>query len=95
MEVVIPETIRVGGLNYRVEIVDDLEDDDACAKTHYNKTTIKIERAGKDFMQQVFLHELMHTVNSEWEEERVEFMAMALFQIIRDNPGLFQEVQNT
>lgn len=91
MDIRIPETIKVGGLTYTVEIVDEL--DRACADTNYGKQRIRVEKANPKFMQQAFLHELFHTINGEFLEEKVEFLAMSLFQILQDNPQLFKKVK--
>lgn len=87
MDIKIPKKIKVGGLVYKVEIVDELER--GCADTHYGKQRIRIEKADPKFMQQVFVHELLHTINGEWVDEQIEFMAMSWFQIFQDNPNLF------
>ena len=85
----IPETIKVGGLTFKVIIVDDLEDDKSSARTNYQTLTIKIEKAKEEFMKLAFLHEMFHTMNSEFDEEKVESLAVSLFQIITDNPKIF------
>ena len=86
----IPKKVKVGGLSYNIEIVDDLGDASACGTTDYNKGLITIEKAtNKEFEQQVFLHEVLHAINNEMPEERIEFLAMALYQFIKENPEVF------
>lgn len=85
----IPHKVKVGALIYKVEIVDDLEDDKSAAKLNYKTLTIKIEKAEPTFMKQAFLHELFHAINAEMSEEHVEFLSMALNQVISDNPEVF------
>jgi hypothetical protein len=89
MDIRIPETLKVGGLVYTVEVVEEL--DHACADTNYPKQRIRVAQANQKFMQQAFIHEIMHAINGEWQEERVEFLAMALFQLLQDNPQLFKK----
>lgn len=89
----IPKTVKVGGLTYRVEVVDKMDDDTAVAKTYFQDLTIKIGKAEPGFMQQVFLHELLHVINGEMKETLVEFLAMSLYQVVKDNPGIFSDTR--
>lgn len=92
MDIRIPTSLKVGGLVYRVEVVDDIGKP-ACADTDFQKQRIRVERADPKFMQQAFIHEILHAINGEWNEERVEFLAMSLFQVFQDNPQLFKRVK--
>lgn len=87
----IPSSVKVGGLIYDVEIVDELEL--AYGDTTRGKKRIRIQQADPDFMELVFLHEIVHTFNSEWPEERVHFLAQTLHQFIVENPDVFKEVK--
>jgi hypothetical protein len=89
MDIQIPKSIKIGGLNYSVTVVENLPT--ACADTNFQKQAIRIEEAHPKFMQQAFIHEILHTINGEWDELSVEFMAMAWFQIFQDNPSLFKK----
>ena len=85
----IPSKVKVGALIYKVEIIDDLENEKEAARTNYKTLTVKIEKAEPDFMKQAFLHELFHLINAEMTEIDIEFLAGALHQIVRDNPEVF------
>lgn len=87
---IIPKTIKVGGLTYDVEIVEKMDDDTAVGKTYFQDLKIKIGKANPDFMEQVFMHELIHTINGEIPEMECEFLAMSLYQIVKDNPQIFE-----
>lgn len=86
----IPKKVKVGGLTYEVEIVDKMDDDSCVGKTYFQDSKIRIGKANPDFMEQVFMHELIHTINGEIGETEVEFLAMSLYQVIKDNPELFK-----
>lgn len=86
----IPDKVKVGGLTFAVEVVDKMDDDTAVGKTYFQDLKIKIGKANPDFMGQVFMHELIHAMNGEINETEVEFIAMSLFQIIKDNPQVFE-----
>ncbi len=86
----IPKKVKVGGLTYTVAIVPEMDDKNCVGRTDFNKLLIRVEKGQPDFMQLVFLHEVLHAINAEWEDERVEFLAMALQQLIHDNPKIFK-----
>ena len=88
MALKIPKKVKIGGLIYKISITDDLED--ACAEIKSHKRLIQIKKADADIMELSFLHEILHGVNNEMPEEHVEFLAMALYQIIKDNPNIFK-----
>lgn len=90
MQIAIPEKIKVGGLIYDVKVVDDLENENACATTSFKKLEITIEKGNPQYMQQVFIHEVLHAMNGEWNDERIEFLAMSLYQFFMDNPTIFK-----
>lgn len=85
----IPDKVKVGGMTYDVRIVDDL-DATTGAKIEANKQLIRVGKATDAYMKQAFLHELFHAVNMEVSEVEIEFFASALYQIIVDNPQIFE-----
>lgn len=87
----IPKQVKVGGIRYKVKIVESDEvDEKVGAVISAEKCTIKLVKGEKQFMEEAFLHELFFTINMEYEEPIVEFFAQSLYQIIVDNPTLFQ-----
>ena len=87
---IIPKTIKIGGLTYKVEVVDKMDDDSAVGKTYFQELKIRVGKAEPDFMLQTFMHEIMHTINGEIPEVEIEFLSMSLFQVIKDNPQIFE-----
>lgn len=86
---IIPTNIKIGGVIYDIEIVEEIEDS-AIAKIYFDKQLIRVQKAKEDFMNQAFLHEVFHAMNGEMGETDVEFFAVSLYQIIKDNPEMFK-----
>ena len=94
----IPEKVKIGGLVYDVSTVERLSKGDTCsAEIDFNKTTIEIssvlspQRAKRDF-----LHEVTHAVfdnlgYSAHNEKEIDEIAGSLYQIIVDNPKMFEK----
>lgn len=86
----IPKTLKVGGLNYKVRMADDI-DLDHSGETDNKNLLIKLLKTAKpDAVEATFIHEILHAINIELAEKDVEFLAMALYGVIKDNPGLFK-----
>lgn len=85
----IPESIKIGGITYKVDIVEDIDKSDAQGEIDYEKAYIRVKKTNEDSMKQTFLHELFHAMNIDFDEERVEFLSVILYQVIKDNPGVF------
>lgn len=86
----IPSKLKVGGLTYKVKIADEINEDDCAAFIDHQKLTITVEKAEPEAMRHNFLHEMFHAINFEFTEEKVEFLASALYQVIKDNPTIFK-----
>lgn len=86
----IPEKIKIGGLDYTVETVNEI-DGDCVGKIYYQDLKIKVENSQPDFMALTFWHEILHAINGEMKETDIEFLAQALYQVIKDNPHMFKE----
>jgi hypothetical protein len=86
----IPNQIKVGGIKYKISIVEDGINEHAAAEINTEKCTIKIRKGNPQFMAVSFWHEILHAINMEMPEERVEFLAQALNQIAVDNPKIFE-----
>ena len=80
----IPKDVKIGGHQY--EVVFEKLDVDQCGDT--DRRTGKI-RINKDLLvsekEETFLHEVLHVINGELEEEQVEFLAQALYAFLKDN----------
>mgnify|MGYP003419086467 CR=1 FL=1 len=95
----IPDTVKIGGYNYKV----DHHDGPIPSGSHvydglYDSTinTITLSDIGdKSYKDTVFLHELIHGIiyvycADKQDEEFVEQFAKGLYQVIFDNPKIFE-----
>jgi hypothetical protein len=79
----IPKQIKVGGITYKISIVpmgDDL------GQTDFRTSTIRINEALNEEQKMAsFIHELVHCINTQLNEETVDYIALSINQIIKDN----------
>ena len=100
----IPEKVKVGGLDYEVEILDRIRDSQSpvgrCSPMDGSIEILLGEN--EDFMCQTFLHELVHAIHYQMgysgdqiyeDEHYVDGLANALYSLIKDNPGLFDKYE--
>ncbi len=96
----IPETVKIGGLIYKVELVDmpDPEDADCNGLIVYRDQSIKIRKGmGKDYTELVLIHEMFHGITEHlhisWGDENehvVSQVAAVLYQTLKDNKKLIE-----
>ncbi|MEK6881607.1 MAG: hypothetical protein AABY22_18445 [Nanoarchaeota archaeon] len=87
----IPRAIKIGGLKYRVKIVKKIDNKDSSGETDTRKLTILLHRDHKrEALEVTFMHELFHAINLNLEEKEVEYLAMAFYGLLKDNPRLFK-----
>lgn len=88
---IIPKAIRVGGLTYEVKMLDEVDDEGSSGETDNKKLIIKLcSKAKREAIEATFLHEMFHAINVDLAEKDVEFLAMALYGVIKNNPSLFK-----
>lgn len=86
----IPDKLKVGGIFYSVRIMEPEDVSDKIGgQINTERCVIKVLKGDPQFMQETFLHELFHAINMEIEEEKIEFLAQAMMQVLVDNPKLF------
>jgi hypothetical protein len=79
--------IKIGGLTYQIRF-DDIED---LGKTDFIKSIITIDsKLNEEQAKAALIHEVLHCVNSQLSEKDIEFLAQAIYQIIKDN-NLFKK----
>lgn len=89
----IPTKIKIGGFRYKV-ITCAEEDDKKLPKNAAGifdpeKGFLALRKGFEPYMFETLLHEILHAINSEIEEETIEYLAQALYQVIADNPSVF------
>ena len=85
--------IKIGGVNYKIEFIEADNINDDLGEVRFNKSVIRINKE-TDRQQQLlaFIHELLHCINNQLSEKDVEFLAMAIYQIIKDNKKILKEI---
>lgn len=85
--------IKIGGIIYRVEYTDSINMNGELANTDFDKCLIRIDKT-IDKQQQycALIHELLHCINNQLSEKDVEFLAMSIYQIIKDNKTILKEL---
>lgn len=87
----IPNRIKIGGLTYTVKQVEKVSrDDNEAGLIVTEDQSIELRKGKPDFMHITLLHEIIHGINMELPEVEVEFFAQALYQVIKDNPKMFE-----
>jgi hypothetical protein len=96
----IPRYIKVGGFNYLVERPEEpfLSDSVLCDGDHnFINKIIRVAKNGtRDYQDLVFIHELCHAIISyftpelEQDEKFVEQFSKGLYQVLVDNPKVFE-----
>ena len=102
----IPSKVRIGGIDYKVKHIPAPTSSDGalCYGTfdpEHSVIELNSEKGlSHDRMCQTLMHEILHGVmfhynlTPEDEEVIVTTMARGIFQVIKDNPKIFQEVKN-
>lgn len=98
----IPETITISGVEYQVIVSDKpifLNNLRAYGEIDYDKKEINIDETLQDKQGQLqtFLHEILHGIvydreldfKNDEEETIVDQLAKGLYQVLKDNPGIF------
>lgn len=90
--------VRIGGIDYQVEIVPDLRDGDKKLDgwIKYRDCMILIDQSlSRQMARQTLLHEIIHgmitTIGRDIDEDTVDALAYMLLQVIRDNPELWKD----
>jgi len=89
----IPKKVRICGLDYKVEIDNDMHRDNGFQGLHdAKKLIIKLQKDGysDDKVFQTFIHEVTHAINyhynnDELSEEQVDRMANGFHAFLKDN----------
>lgn len=100
---IIPDTIRIGSMNYKVEITKEkiIVKNSLCyGQIDYEKHKISLSEdyCDNQGLELTFLHEIIHGIIYERnldmskkinEELLVEEISRGLHQLIKDNPNIF------
>lgn len=102
---VIPEKVRVCGVDYAIVHEDRLNDGEKMAYgcVAYDKSRILLaaQDKGTQIQEIALLHELVHAILRHYvkevdhvydEEEAAELISNGMYAIIKDNPGMFNDI---
>lgn len=92
----IPETIRIGGVDYAVKQINDLRSGNTGLNGHilYNDCEIRLEQEMTPQIKHITIwHEVIHGILehagiSDHEEKMVIALGYGVTQVLRDNPYL-------
>jgi len=94
----IPESVKIGGIRYKVEVVDalDVENADLVGSIDYRKQRIQLRAGmGSDITAQTLWHEILHAIfvnlGFDQDETRIEQFAAVLNALVVDNPEMFEK----
>lgn len=87
-----PEIIKIGGIDYRIKLVNECDEDDLNidGKIIFPKQEIRIKKGlEKQYEESILLHEIIHGIFEfcGWvqNEENITRLSNALYQVLRDN----------
>ncbi|MBF0487885.1 MAG: hypothetical protein HQK98_06965 [Nitrospirae bacterium] len=94
----IPKRIIIGGLEYRVELVDPSFSTEHFGQLEQLKGLIRINKEiSKDRQQTTLLHEILEAINSQYQFElehgKIQGLEATLYQVLKDNNIYFGEEQ--
>jgi hypothetical protein len=91
--------IKVGYKDYRVESIENLDDGAKLlyGRVFYDDGVIKVcNKYSIDQQRVTLLHEVIHAVDElhgiDLDEEQVVKLGKGLYQVLKDNPNIFEEI---
>jgi hypothetical protein len=102
----IPESVRIGGVEYAISYVENLRNGNQLAYGYIDYDNCKIELSATDGIGhqkrcQTLLHEILHGVRQhagleiENEEAVIEMFAKGIYQVLQDNGGRLFDLMET
>ncbi|AKI96563.1 hypothetical protein [Kosmotoga pacifica] len=98
-EDVIRNGITVGGIHYRIVIVDEMAGN-TIGEANYERDLITLKRCEPQRMQETLLHEIMHIIFyhsgfDEHNERDISSIATWLYAVLKQNKEVFFAILNT
>jgi len=85
----LPTTLKIGGNRYKLRVVPENQIDGDSGETDTKKLTMRLaDDHAESAILPSLLHEILHAINIELSEKEVEFLAQALYQVLKENPRL-------
>ncbi|KWT87645.1 MAG: hypothetical protein H7843_15775 [Nitrospirota bacterium] len=94
----IPKKLIIGGLEYRVELVDPSFSKEQLGQIDLIKGIIKINKEiTRERQESTLLHEIIEAINDQYqfqlEHEKIQGLEATLYQVLKDNNIYFGEAQ--
>jgi hypothetical protein len=99
----IPESVRIGGVDYKIEFVPDLNDGECViyGHIHYGESKIKINSTNQEHQHKcvALWHEILHgliehaNLRIDDEEQIVNVLAKGIYQVLQDNAKKFFDIK--
>ena len=80
--------IKIGAIKYKIKYVDPsaFDEDVKCGMLNREDDTIYIDNKLSDENKALAMwHEIIHAINGELSETTVDFLASAIYQILKEN----------
>lgn len=89
----ISKKVKIGALTWKVLLKKNDPGTTRCGSTDVKKIIIEIDSDMDKRAQEItFVHELIHAINTEvMDEITTEYFSLSLYQIIQENPGIFNK----
>lgn len=90
-------TIRISGINYIIELIPDLSEEQECTgKVIGKKCKILLDKdMCEDMILATLLHEVIEIINGEnqlkLEHHVIQTLATQIYQVLQDNKTIFQK----
>lgn len=82
----IPKKLKIGGHIYKITLEDPENIENNCGLQNRARNTIKIRKdLPQSQIEETLIHEVLHAINGDLKEETVDFLAMAIYAILKDN----------
>lgn len=90
----IPKKLKICGLDYTIEIVDNMVEDENLSGQHEaNKLIIRLHKGNyhQQKTEQTFWHEITHAISvhylgtKEMDEDQCDNFGNGLYQVLKDN----------
>ncbi len=82
----IPKKLKINAITYDIVFTADEKIKDCLGKVSWRENKIYIDESlGQLQREATLLHEILHVINSNYDNKEVEFLSQAFHQIINDN----------
>jgi hypothetical protein len=82
----IPSRVKILAHWFDVKQVEPGELEKDCGQTDIDLQRIRInKRLSQDMQEETFVHEILHAINIAVDEETINILAGALYQVLKEN----------